>query len=200
AADILAYNAHLVPIGADQKQHLELSRNIAVRFNGKYGDLFNIPEPYIPESGARVMSLQDPSKKMSKSDANPNACVFILDSKDTVIRKFKRAVTDSGSEICMREDKGGINNLIAIYGAVTGKTAGEVENEFSGKGYGDFKLAVGETVADCLKPIRDEFSRIIEDKTFLMSACADNARKAREISGKIVSKVYRKIGFAECQR
>jgi len=161
AADILAYNADLVPVGVDQKQHLELARNIAQRFNQRYGDFFTLPEPYIPEVGAKVMSLQDPTKKMSKSDDNPNSCILILDDKDTIIRKFKRAVTDSDSEICYREGKDGINNLMTIYSTVTGKNFDSITSEFAGKGYGDFKLAVGEAVADHLEPIRTEFERLI---------------------------------------
>ena len=148
AADILLYKPDYVPVGADQKQHLEIARDIASRFNGIYGDVFKLPEAYIPKNGARIMSLQDPTKKMSKSDENQNAYVAILDDRDTIIRKFKRAVTDSGSEVVMREDKQGISNLIKIYSCVTDKTVSEVEKEFEGKGYGDFKLAVGEAVAD----------------------------------------------------
>ena len=151
AADILAYNADFVPVGVDQKQHLELARTIAQRFNQRYGDFFTRPEPYIIDVGAKVMSLQDPTKKMSKSDENPNSCILILDDKDTIIRKFKRAVTDSEAEVCYREGKDGINNLMAIYSCVTGKDFEAIEKEFAGKGYGDFKLAVGEAVADHLE-------------------------------------------------
>ncbi len=158
AADILAYKADLVPVGVDQKQHVELARNIAQRFNGKYGDFFTVPEPFISETGAKVMSLQEPAKKMSKSDDNPNACIYILDEPDVIIRKFKRAVTDSEAEVRFAEGKDGINNLMTIYSSVTGKSFGDIEKEFSGKGYGDFKLAVGEAVADNLKPVRDRKS------------------------------------------
>ena len=199
AADILAYNADLVPVGVDQKQHLELARNIAQRFNQRYGEFFTVPEPYIPEVGAKVMSLQDPTKKMSKSDDNPNACILILDDKDTIIRKFKRAVTDSESEICYREGKDGINNLISIYSTVTGKDFDSITSEFAGKGYGDFKLAVGETVADHLEPIRSEFARISKDKAFLKQCCTDGAEKALRYSSRIVSKVYRKVGFVDAR-
>lgn len=146
AADILAYKADLVPVGVDQKQHVELARNIAQRFNGKYGDFFTVPEPFISETGAKVMSLQEPAKKMSKSDDNPNACIYILDEPDVIIRKFKRAVTDSEAEVRFAEGKDGINNLMTIYSSVTGKSFVDIEKEFSGKGYGDFKLAVGEAV------------------------------------------------------
>ena len=154
AADILLYKADLIPVGADQKQHIEIARDIANRFNNIYGDVFTIPDGYIPKSAARIKSLQDPTKKMSKSDDNVNAWVAILDTKDDIIRKFKRAVTDSDSRVIMSEDKPGVSNLISIYSAVTGKTTEEVEREFDGKGYGDFKLAVGEAVADELAPIK----------------------------------------------
>ncbi|MCM1315369.1 MAG: tryptophan--tRNA ligase [Prevotella sp.] len=197
AADILAYNADLVPVGVDQKQHLELARNIAQRFNQRYGDFFTLPEPYIAEIGAKVMSLQDPTKKMSKSDDNPNAVILILDDKDTIIRKFKRAVTDSEAEVCYRDGKDGINNLITIYSSVTGKSFADIESEFSGKGYGDFKLAVGEAVADHLEPIRTEFARLSADKAYLKKCYTEGAEKALRYSQRIVSKVYRKVGFVD---
>lgn len=197
AADILAYNADLVPVGVDQKQHLELARNIAQRFNQRYGDFFTLPEPYIPKVGAKVMSLQDPTKKMSKSDDNPNAVILILDDKDTIIRKFKRAVTDSEAEICYREGKDGINNLMTIYSSVTGKDFAAIESEFAGKGYGDFKLAVGEAVADHLEPVRTEFAHISQDKAFLKKCYTEGAEKALRYSQRIVSKVYRKVGFVD---
>ena len=152
AADILLYQADVVPVGVDQKQHLEITRDIAERFNNIYGDVFTIPEAYIGKKGAKIMSLQEPGKKMSKSDTNANATILLLDDTDTIIRKFKRAVTDSESEVRYAEEKPGISNLMDIYSAVTGKTYEEIEKEFAGKGYGDFKLAVGETVADHLKP------------------------------------------------
>ncbi len=199
AADILAYNTDLVPIGADQKQHLELARNIAQRFNQRYGEFFTVPEPYIPKVGAKVMSLQDPSKKMSKSDENPNACIFILDDKDTIIRKFKRAITDSGSEVRFAEGKDGINNLMTIYSCATGKSNAEIEAEFAGKGYGDFKLAVGEAVADHLAPVRENFARLINDKAYLKECYTSGAEKAMKISGKVVAKVYRKVGFVDAR-
>ena len=198
AADILAYNADLVPIGADQKQHLELARNVAQRFNQRYGDFFTIPEPYIPETGARVMSLQDPTKKMSKSDDNPNACILILDDKDTIVRKFKRAVTDSDAEVCYREDKAGINNLMTIYSSITGKSFDDITAEFSGKGYGDFKTAVGEAVADHLQPVREEYARLIADKAYLKECYTNGAEGAIRLSRKVVSKVYHKVGFVDC--
>ncbi len=197
ASDILAYNADFVPVGIDQKQHLELARNIAQRFNQRYGDFFTLPEPYIIDVGAKVMSLQDPTKKMSKSDENPNACILILDDKDTIIRKFKRAVTDSEAEVCYREGKDGINNLMSIYSCVTGKNFDEIESEFKGKGYGDFKVAVGEAVADNLAPVRTEFDRLISDKAYLKECYTAGAAKAQKYSQRIVSKVFHKVGFVD---
>lgn len=199
AADILAYKADLVPVGIDQKQHVELARNIAQRFNGKYGDFFTVPEPFISETGAKVMSLQEPTKKMSKSDENPNACIYILDEPDVIIRKFKRAVTDSDAEVRFAEGKDGINNLMTIYSSVTGKSFGDIEKEFSGKGYGDFKLAVGEAVSDHLKPVREEYARLLADKEYLKECYTKGAEKALKMSRKTVLKAYRKVGFVDCE-
>ena len=199
AADILAYNADLVPVGADQKQHLELTRNVAQRFNQRYGEFFTVPEPYIAEVGAKVMSLQEPAKKMSKSDKNPNSCILILDDKDTIIRKFKRAVTDSESEVCYREGKDGINNLMTIYSMVTGKSFVEITSEFSGRGYGDFKIAVGEAVAEHLRPMQEEFTRIRADKQYLKECYTSGAEQALGYSQRVVSKVYRKVGFVDAR-
>lgn len=199
AADILAYKADLVPVGIDQKQHVELARNIAQRFNGKYGDFFTVPEPFISEMGAKVMSLQEPTKKMSKSDDNPNACIYILDEPDVIIRKFKRAVTDSDAEVRFAEGKDGINNLMTIYSSVTGKSFGDIEKEFSGKGYGDFKLVVGEAVSDHLKPVRDEYARLLADKEYLKECYTKGAEKALRLSRKTVLKAYRKVGFVDCE-
>ncbi|MBQ5311783.1 MAG: tryptophan--tRNA ligase, partial [Oscillospiraceae bacterium] len=184
-----------VPVGADQKQHLELTRDIAQRFNQKYGELFTIPEPYIGETGARVMSLQDLMSMMSKSDENPNACIFILEDKDTIIRKFKRAVTDSDTCVRYAEGKDGINNLMTIYSAVTGKSYDEIEREFDGRGYGDFKVAVGEAVADHLAPVRDNFARISADKEYLEKCWTEGAQRAESIARRTLSKAYRKVGF-----
>lgn len=195
AADILLYQADLVPVGIDQKQHLELARNIAQRFNGVYGDTFTMPEPYITQTTAKVMSLQEPEKKMSKSDENPNASVWILDDKDTIIRKFKRAVTDSETEVCAREGKDGIINLMSIYSAVSGKSFEEIEAEFKGKGYGDFKLAVGEAVADMLAPMQAEFKRVSADKAYLEACMKQGAEKAFKASRKTMQKVHKKVGF-----
>lgn len=197
AADILLYNTDLVPVGIDQKQHIELARNIAERFNGLYSNTFKIPEPYIPKLGAKIMSLTDPTKKMSKSDENPNSFVAILDSEDTIIKKFKRAVTDSEAEVVYREGKDGINNLMSIYSSVTGKSFEEIEREFDGRGYGDFKLAVGTSVADHLKPVRDEFERLMNDKAYLEECYKDGAEKALAISQRMLDKVYKKIGFVK---
>lgn len=195
AADILLYKSDLVPVGADQKQHLEIARDIAIRFNNIYGDMFTVPDAYIPKAGARVKSLQDPTKKMSKSDDNANAWVAILDNKDDIIRKFKRAVTDSDNEIKMSDDKPGISNLITIYSAVTGKTTDEVEKEFIGKGYGDFKLAVGEAVADTLAPIKQKHDEIIKDKKMLEQLYKQGAEKAEYVARKTYFKAMKKVGF-----
>ena len=195
AADILLYKPDLVPVGADQKQHLEIARDIAIRFNNLYGDVFTVPDAYIPKTGARVMSLQDPSKKMSKSDENLNSWVAILDNRDDIIRKFKRAVTDSEAVVKFSEEKPGISNLITIYSAVTGKSVSEIENEFEGKGYGDFKLAVGETVADTLAPIKSAYDEIIKDKSGLEKLYKEGAEKAEYVARKTYFKAMKKVGF-----
>lgn len=196
AADILLYQSALVPVGADQKQHLELSRDLALRFNNRYGQTFTVPEPYIlKENGAKIMSLAEPAKKMSKSDDNVNAFVTMTDDKDTVIRKFKRAVTDSGSEIRFAEEKPGVSNLLTIYSVFSGKSVKEAEAEFSGKGYGDFKLAVGETVADALAPIQKKRAELLADKAYLESVMKSGAGSAFKAARRTLSKVYRKIGF-----
>lgn len=197
AADILAYNADLVPVGVDQKQHLELARNVAQRFNSKYGELFTVPDAYIPTVGAKVMSLQDPAKKMSKSDENPNACIYILDEPDVIIRKFKKAVTDSEAVVRYAEGKDGINNLMSIYSVVTGRSYDEIEREFDGKGYGDFKVAVGEAVSDHLKPVRENFARYMADKAYLKECYTKGAEAALKISQRTISKAYRKVGFVD---
>ncbi len=195
AADILLYKPDLVPVGADQKQHLEIARDIAIRFNNLYGDVFTVPDAYIPKTGARVMSLQDPTKKMSKSDDNLNSWVAILDNRDDIVRKFKRAVTDSEAVVRFAEEKPGISNLITIYSAVTGKTVTEVEKEFEGKGYGDFKLAVGETVADTLAPIKTAYDEIIKDKKALEELYRLGAQKAEYVARKTYFKAMKKVGF-----
>ncbi len=195
AADILLYKPDFVPVGADQKQHLEIARDIAERFNGIYGDVFTVPEPYIAKVGARVMSLQDPTKKMSKSDENLNSWVAILDDPDAIMRKFKRAVTDSEARVCIGEEKYGINNLIGIYSAVTGKTADVITAEFEGKGYGDFKMAVGEAVVEELRPIRERYDAIIKDKAALEALYREGAEKAEYVARKTLSKAMKKVGF-----
>lgn len=195
AADILLYKPDFVPVGADQKQHLEIARDIAIRFNHIYGDVFTVPEAYIPKNGARVMSLQDPDRKMSKSDENVNAWVAILDSRDDIMRKFKRAVTDSEASVRYAEGKDGINNLMTIYSAVTGKTFAEIEKEFDGLGYGDFKEAVGTAVADELAPIRERYNGIITDKGALESIYKEGAEKAAYTARKTLYKVKKKVGF-----
>ncbi len=200
AADILLYQADLVPVGQDQRQHLELARDIAVRFNGSFSDTFIVPEGYIPKTGMKIMSLAEPTKKMSKSDANPNASVGILDNYDDIIRKFKRAVTDSDTEVRYADGKDGINNLMSIYSCFTGKTMQEIENEFAGKGYGDFKMAVGETVADSLKPIHERFDELMKDKSYLESVMRVGAERASKIAYKTLSKVHKKLGFVPVVR
>ncbi len=200
AADILLYQTELVPVGSDQKQHLELARDIATRFNGIYGDTFIVPEGFIPKAAARVMSLADPMKKMSKSDENENAVVRILDPKDVILKKFKRAVTDSGCEVRRGEGKAAIENLMSIYGAFAKKTPEEIEREFDGRGYGDFKAAVGEACADALAPVQAEFNRLMADKAYLEEVMAKGAAEAAHDTLRTMSKVRRKIGFTEIKR
>lgn len=196
AADILLYRAQYVPVGADQKQHVELARDLAIRFNSRYGETFTVPEPLIRKGTAKISSLQDPSKKMSKSETeNPNASVFLSDDRDTVLRKFKRAVTDSLGAVRYSEEQPGIANLINIYCAFRGCTPEAVEREFEGKGYGDFKLAVGETVADVLDPIREEQRRLLADRDYLGGILEQGRERAMYASRKTLSKVYRKVGF-----
>ena len=197
AADILLYQTDVVPIGSDQKQHVELARNIAERFNQIFPDTFTVPEPVIPKTGMRIMSLAEPTKKMSKSDENTNAVVYILDDKDTIIRKFKRAVTDSDTRVCIGEDKHGINNLIGIYSCFTGKTPEEIEREFEGQGYGTFKLAVGEACADALAPIQQKFKEYMSDKAFLESQMRKGAEEASYYARRTLSKVQKKLGFVK---
>lgn len=195
AADILLYQADLVPVGIDQKQHLELSRNIAERFNGIYGNTFTVPEPYIAEVGAKVCSLQEPTKKMSKSDENVNSWIAMLDSPDVIMKKFKRAVTDSEAVVRVGEGKDGINNLIGIMSAVTGKTADEITAEFEGKGYGDFKTAVGECVVEMLRPIQKRFGDYIKNKDYLAEQYRNGAAFAEKLSRRTLDKAMKKIGF-----
>ena len=198
AADIMLYNAHYVPVGGDQKQHVELARDIAQRFNGAYSETFVLPEPMIPKVGARVMSLQEPTKKMSKSDANEKSFVLMTDSADVIMKKFKSAVTDSDGVVRYDvENKPGISNLMGIYSVMTGKGFEEIEKEFDGQGYGTFKTAVAESVIETLKPVQDEYNRILSDKAYLESTLKDGAEKARYQANKQLNKVYRKVGFAQ---
>ncbi len=196
AADILLYQPDLVPVGHDQKQHCELTRDVAQRFNGIYGDVFKVPEPYIPEKGARVMSLNAPDTKMSKSI--PEGCVFMMERPEDIQRKFKRAITDSDTENCVRydlENKPGVANLMNIYAAVTGRTYEQIEQEFAGQGYGKFKPVVGDAVIETLRPIREEATRLLKDKSYLETVCRTGAEKAGYVAEKTLRKVYKKIGF-----
>ena len=198
AADILLYQADYVPVGEDQRQHCELTRDIAIRFNNLYGETFKVPEAYIPRVGARIMSLSVPNSKMSKSD--PQGCVFILDKPEEIARKFKRAVTDSDTENCVRYDpeaKPGVSNLMSIYAAVTGKSFDEIERDFAGKGYGAFKPAVGEAVIETLRPIREESERMIADKAYLQGVYTEGAQRASAVARRTLRKVYKRVGFVE---
>ncbi|WP_297235229.1 tryptophan--tRNA ligase [uncultured Flavonifractor sp.] len=196
AADIVLYQADLVPVGEDQKQHVELTRNIVQRFNGVYGDVFTMPEAYIPKVGARVMSLNQPENKMSKSI--PEGCVYLMDSPDEIMRKFKRAITDSDTENCVRYDranKPGVATLMDIYASVTGKTYEQIEAEFEGKGYGAFKPTVGEAVVELLRPIREETARLLSDKAYLEGLYRAGAEKAQAVAQRTLRKVHKKVGF-----
>ena len=195
AADILLYLADYVPVGADQTQHVEIARDIAIRFNNRYGETFRVPQALIVKQGAKIMSLQEPTKKMSKSDENINASVYLSDDKDTVIRKFKRAVTDSDNRIVASEEKPGVTNLLTIYCAFRGCTLEEAQKEFEGKGYGDFKLAVGETVADAIAPVQAEQKRLLADKAYLNGVLKEGAERAFKTARRTLNKVYRKVGF-----
>ena len=199
AADILLYQPDYVPVGEDQKQHVELTRDVAQRFNNLYGETFRVPEPYIPKVGARVMDLLDPHSKMSKSDDVGNGRVVIMDKPEDIMRKFKRAVTDSDTdEHCVRYDpeaKPGVAKLMQIYAGATGKTFEEIEAEFTGKGYGVFKIAVGEAVVEMLRPIREDAQRLMKDKAYLENLCRTGAEKASYIANKTLRKVYKKVGL-----
>ena len=196
AADILLYQPDFVPVGEDQKQHVEICRDIANRFNHVYGDVFKMPEPYIPKQGARVMSLNQPDTKMSKSI--PEGCVFLMEKPEDILRKFKRAITDSDTERCVRYDpqaKPGVSNLMQIYSAVTGKSFEAIEEEFEGKGYGAFKPAVGEAVVELLRPIREETERLLADKAYLEGVYRAGAERASRVAERTLRKVYKKVGF-----
>lgn len=198
AADILLYQADLVPVGEDQKQHLELTRDVATRFNGIYGDVFKVPDPFIPKVGARVMSLQEPTSKMSKSEIDSGGCICLMDKPEDIMRAFKRAVTDSETEV--RYDikkKPGVSNLLQIYAVATGKTIPEAEKEFAGQGYGVFKQAVGEAVVELLRPIREEAARLTADKAYIEKIYTEGAGKAAYTANKTLRKVYKKVGFVQ---
>jgi tryptophanyl-tRNA synthetase len=199
AADILLYNTDLVPVGIDQKQHLELARDIAIRFNSRFGEVFTVPDVYISKHGAKIYSLSDPTAKMSKSDEDSNAYVSIIEEPDAIMRKFKRAVTDSGSEIVHREDKPGISNLLNIYSEMTGTSIADAEKSFEGKGYGYFKQAVAEAVIERLAPVRENYKRLIADKKYLLEVAKSGAEKARVIARRTVNKVYKKLGLIELE-
>lgn len=195
AADILLYQADLVPVGADQKQHVEIARDIAVRFNGLYGETFRLPEPYIPAMGAKIMSLQEPERKMSKSDPNPNACIYVMDKQEDIVRKLKRAVTDSEARVCRGEGRLGINNLIAIYAIAAGITPEETEARFEGKNYGDFKLACGEAVAEMLRPFRERVEDLMKNRDYLEQVQRRGAERAAALAARTLAKVQKKVGL-----
>ncbi len=195
AADILLYQADVVPVGADQKQHLEIARDIAERFNGVYGNVFTVPEPYIPKAGARVMSLADPTRKMSKSDPNPKGTVYLTDEPNVIMKKFKSAVTDSEMSVRYADGKDGINNLMTIYSAVTGKDYQAIEDEFAGKGYGDFKKAVGEAVVAELEPVQKKYKELMNDKAYLQECWTKGGEFAQRLSQRTLDKTMKKIGF-----
>lgn len=197
AADILLYQADIVPVGADQKQHLEITRDIAERFNGIYGNVFTVPEAYIPKNGARVMSLADPTRKMSKSDPNPKGTVYLTDEPSVIMKKFKSAVTDSEMSVRYAEGKDGINNLMTIYSAVTGKDFDAIESEFAGKGYGDFKKAVGEAVVAELEPVQKKYNEYMADKAYLQEQWTKGAEIASKVSQRTLDKVMKKVGFLQ---
>ena len=200
AADILLYQADYVPIGADQKQHLEITRDIAERFNTTYSPTFVIPKPYIGKTGARVMSLQEPTKKMSKSDTNPKASVALLDAPDEIVKKFKSAVTDSEAKVRFAEGKDGINNLMAIYSCCTGLGYDEIEKEFDGKGYGDFKLAVAESVIAQIKPVQEKYYQLMNDKAYIEKCAVEGAQKASYLANRTLDKVMKKVGFWQIKK
>ncbi len=198
AADILLYQTDLVPVGEDQKQHVELTRDIAQRFNGVYGEVFRVPQPFIPKVGARIMSLTSPENKMSKSDKDPGGCIYLMQKPEEIMRSFKRAVTDSETVVKYDpENKRGVSNLMTIYASATGKSYSEIEKEFEGKGYGEFKPAVGEAVVERLRPIREEAERLIKDKAYLESVYREGAERAARTAYKTLRKVYKKVGFVE---
>ena len=201
AADILMYDADFVPVGVDQKQHVELARDLAERFNNRYGETFRIPQPLTPKVGAKIYSLQNPTKKMSKSDTNVNAFILMTDDKDAIVRKCKRAVTDSDGCVRFdRENKPGVSNLMTIYGTFTGKSMDEIAAEFEGKGYGDFKMAVAEVTADALAPVQAEYGKILADKAYVDEVLKSGAERASRLANRTVNKVYRKVGLLQLDK
>lgn len=195
AADILLYDAHLVPVGEDQKQHLELARDVAGRFNNEHGETFAMPDPYIPKVGARIMALQEPTKKMSKSDANPHNTVYLLDEPKQIEKKLKSATTDSGSEIKFAEDKPGVSNLLEIHSTLSGKSIPELEAHFAGKMYGHLKVETAEVVVETLRPVREKYQALLQDQTYLRSVMKKNAERAREHAARTLARAYEKVGF-----
>lgn len=195
AADILLYQADLVPVGQDQMQHIEIARDIAQRFNAIYGDVFTVPEGFIPKTGARVMSLQDPTKKMSKSDENPKAYISLMDDMNVIAKKIKSAVTDSDGCVAHRDGKDGINNLMGILSSITGESFESIENRYIGRGYGDFKSEVAEAVVECIRPIREKYDDLSNDKAYLEKIYKESAEKANYIANKTLNKVKKKVGF-----
>jgi len=195
AVDILLYNADLVPVGEDQKQHVEITRDLAQRFNNLYSPTFKIPEPYIEKNGRRVMDLQNPEVKMSKSEENPNGYILIMDKKDAIIKKVKRAVTDTLGIIKYREEQPGISNLIEIYSSLTGKTYAEIEKEYEGLGYGVFKENVGEAISSALMPIQEKINMYLSDKSYIEGVYKRGAEKASYVANKTLNKMKRKIGL-----
>jgi tryptophanyl-tRNA synthetase len=197
AADILLYQTDLVPVGEDQKQHLELARDLAQRFNNRYSDTFKIPEPYIPKVASRIMSLQEPTKKMSKSDSNENGYILVVDDPDTIRRKIKRCVTDSIGIVKNSDEQPGIKNLISIYSKLDNKSVEEIEAMYEGKGYGDFKADVAEVIVENLRPIREKYDDLLKNKDYLETVYAQGAQKAEKTARKTLRKVYKKVGFIE---
>ena len=196
AADILLFKTNLVPVGDDQKQHLELARDIAIRFNNVYGEVFNVPEPFIPKTGSRIMNLQEPLKKMSKSDVNHNGTIFILDEPNVIMNKIKRAVTDSYKEVRFDKlERPGVSNLLSIYSVITKKTIDECVLEFEGKGYGDFKKTIGEAIVEELAPIQKKYKVLVADTAYIKELAKNNAEKANKIAYKTLSKVHKKVGL-----
>ncbi|MCT4618148.1 MAG: tryptophan--tRNA ligase [Marinisporobacter sp.] len=195
AADILLYQTDLVPVGEDQKQHLELARNLAQRFNGKYSDTFKVPDPYIPKVGARIMSLQEPTKKMSKSDENVNGFIGLVEGGDSIVKKVKRAVTDSVGIVKHSDDQPGVKNLLTIYSKLSGKSVEEIEKMYEGKGYGDFKNDTAEVIVEGLRPIREKYEDLLKNKDYLENIYAEGANKAERVARKTLRKVYKKVGF-----